>query len=245
VPATLQPELIEDAIPLTRGEKELKAQLEGIVERGLEEFLKVGTALAELRAKRLYRTEFGTFELYVQNRFGLHRSRVDALIRSSSVARSLLDHGIELSPTTNEATVRPLCGLPDDDNLRAATWEFVQTIAPECGPSQPIVSRVCRVIRNCIDGVQEGEETSGERAGFHVGARKARAIESPARELPFTGAIRRLANWSGFSVGLVVASASKLPSAENLYSACGTMRERCRLVQERLLADYPELTRHA
>jgi hypothetical protein len=95
--------------------------LESVVERGLEGFLKVGAALAELRAKRLYRCEFGTFESYVQNRFGLHRAPVDALIRSSSVTQGLLDNGIDLPPNTNEASIRPLCGLPHDD-LKAATW---------------------------------------------------------------------------------------------------------------------------
>ena len=126
----------------------------------------------------------------------------------------------------------------------------MQTIAPECGPTQPLVSRVCRVIRNCIDGVGEGDEDrdpaadrkeSTGRSGFHVGPRKARSIASPERELPFIRSIQRLANWQGFSVEIVVSSAEKMPSANNLYQVCGTMRQRCELIQERLLADYPEL----
>jgi hypothetical protein len=97
VPASLQPELIEDAIPLTRGEKELKAQLEGIVEHGLSQFMEVGRALSELRSRRLYRTNYPTFEAYVRDRFGLARSTVDGVIRSAQTAQSLLDSGIELS----------------------------------------------------------------------------------------------------------------------------------------------------
>ena len=97
MPATLQPELIEDAIPLTRGEKELKAQLEGIVEHGLSQFMEVGRALSELRSRRLYRTNYPTFEAYVRDRFGLARSTVDGVIRSAQTAQSLLDSGIELS----------------------------------------------------------------------------------------------------------------------------------------------------
>jgi hypothetical protein len=51
--------------------------LESVVERGLEEPLRVGQALAELRNRRLYRTEFPTFKQYVRSRFGLARSSVD------------------------------------------------------------------------------------------------------------------------------------------------------------------------
>jgi hypothetical protein len=242
--AALQPERIEGSIALTKDEQVLKAQLEGIVERGLGEFLKVGAALSEIRAKRLYRREYGTFEIYLQQRFGLHRTHVDALIRSSAVAQNLLDSGIEFPANTTEAVIRPLCGLPGDTELQAATWEFCSVVAPECGVTGPLVGKICRVIRNCLEGVEDDQEEQSERADSQRGPRK-RAVASPPRELPFTGAIRRLSNWSGFSVGLVVASVHKTSNAEILYQACNTMCERCRLVQEHLLKTYPELAHHA
>ena len=208
--------------------------LESVVERGLEGFLKVGAALAELRAKRLYRCEFGTFESYVQNRFGLHRARVDVLIRSSSVAQSLLDNGINLPPDTDEATIRPLCGLPDEDDLKAATWEFIQTLAPEHATGT-IVARVCRVVRNALEGADESPDSqpSQDSQSFvRSGPRKARSVQSPQREKPCTGAVTRLANWSGFSVEIIVSNVNQMPSASNLYRVCGTMIERCQLVRE-------------
>jgi hypothetical protein len=132
---------IADTIPLTSKERALKERLEAIVERGIQKFLEVGLALGELRARRLYRTTHPTFAEYVKDRFGLARSTVDGVIRSAQTAQSLLDSGLDLPANVGEAMIRPISALPGDDDLKAATWEFVQTIAPECGPTQPLVSR--------------------------------------------------------------------------------------------------------
>ena len=73
----LQESVIEGSIPLTSGEKRRKQELEALVQAGLEEFLRVGQALAEIRNRRLYRTEYPTFEQYVRAKFGLARSTAD------------------------------------------------------------------------------------------------------------------------------------------------------------------------
>jgi hypothetical protein len=36
--------------------------LEGVVQKGLATFIEVGRALAEIRDRKLYRVEYGTFE---------------------------------------------------------------------------------------------------------------------------------------------------------------------------------------
>jgi hypothetical protein len=220
---------IESAIPLTTAEKRLKQQLETIVERGVREFLTVGLALGELRAKRLYRTTHPTFEAYVKDRFGLSRSTVDGCIRSAQTAQALIESGIEIPPSVGEATIRPLSALPGSD-LKAATWEFVQAIAPE-RMTQPIVSRICRIIKNALKGVDEA---------------KAEPQPQPRhsdREQPFVRPVERLAAWDGFNAEIVAANV-RSPSAETLYRACGVLAARCKLVQERLAASYPELLNH-
>ena len=68
---------IADTIPLTAKERTLKARLEKVIERGIQQFLEVGMALSELRSKRLYRVTHPTFEAYVRDRFGLARSSAD------------------------------------------------------------------------------------------------------------------------------------------------------------------------
>jgi len=238
--ANLLEEPLPDVIPLTSSEKRRKQELETIVKAGLQEFLRVGQALAEIRNRRLYRTEFQTFEQYVRAKFGLARSSADQLIRSASTAQCLLDAGAELPPGTTESVIRPISALPDDADLKSAVWEFVEAIAPECGPTSPLVERVCRSIKNALDGV--ADDDSDTRAGRHDGPRKARLPGSPQRERAFVAPLLRLSSWQGFSLELVLSHAEKLDSAKSLYQACDIMRERCICVQERLAANYPELT---
>jgi hypothetical protein len=238
---SLRDDEIPDTIPLTAAEKRLKDRLEGIVERGIGQFFEVGQALGELRAKRLYRTTHPTFEAYVKDRFGLARSTVDGVIRSAQTAQSLIDSGFEVPNSVGEATIRPISALPGND-LQAATWEFVSAVAPE-HVTQPMVSRICRMVRNCLDGVSEDgtqENPAAPGAPARVFHSKRRSPQSPSRELPFVRPIERLANWSGFSVEIIVSTVSP-PSAATVYRACGTLAERCHLVQQRLASIYPEL----
>ena len=144
-------------------------------------------------------------------------------------AKSLIDAGLEVPPSVGEATIRPLSALPDDD-LRSATWEFISCIAPQCGATQPLVARICRVIRNSLDIEREGRP----------GVFNSRHHDSPQRETPFLRPVERLAAWSGFSVEVVI-SAVAPPSAQTVWRACNILAERCHLVQKRLESLYPEL----
>src|SRR3974377_2051511 len=103
-----------DVIPLTAYERRRKAELEAVVSAGLETFLKVGHALAEIRSKRLFRTEYPTFKLYCRNKFSLAPSSADQLIRTAQTAGVLLKAGVNLSGAM-EAAIRPLCSFSDPD----------------------------------------------------------------------------------------------------------------------------------
>ncbi|MEI6451832.1 MAG: hypothetical protein WCP98_18055, partial [Actinomycetes bacterium] len=48
--------------------------LEGIIERGLDTFVDVGEALAEIRDRQMYRETHATFEAYCRERWGWSRS---------------------------------------------------------------------------------------------------------------------------------------------------------------------------
>ena len=225
---------IPESVPLTSWEKVRKAELEQVVQGGLEQFLRVGAALAELRNRRLYRVEFATFQQYVRTRFGLARSSVDQLIRSSTVARDLLDSGEELSPNTSEAVIRPLSALPGQA-LQAACWSLVKSLAPESEPRQPLVSKVARMVSNLVDGDGEPSPRRGTRP---------RSTAPLERETPFARPVLRLASWHGFSPEVVVSHIEKTENAKTLFSACGTMIARCRQVQERLISRFPEVNTH-
>jgi hypothetical protein len=147
---SLRDESVPDACPLTSCEKTLKAELETIVRAGLDEFLRVGNALATLRNKRLFRTEFASFEGYVRAKFGLARSSADSLIRSAQTAEVLLEAGIELPPNTTATLMKPIATLPGDE-LKIACWQFAESLAPARGVTEPLVSRLVRIVRNALD----------------------------------------------------------------------------------------------
>jgi hypothetical protein len=220
---------LPDTVPLTGWEKLRKEELEKVVEGGLQEFLKVGAALAELRNRRLYRTHYATFQEYVRARFGLARSSVDQLIRSSATAQALLDDGEELPPCTTEAVIRPVSALPTPE-LKAACWSLARSLAPACGPTQPLVSKVCRMIRNLVDGDSS-----------RIGSGRRRSSAPLERETPFVRPITRLANWSGFSAEVIISHIAESSNARNLYSACSVMIARLSQVQERLVSRFPEV----
>jgi hypothetical protein len=59
--------------PARKAEAQRLAELEVVIERGLQTFVEVGNALAEVRDKRLYRQTHRTFELYCRERWGFSR----------------------------------------------------------------------------------------------------------------------------------------------------------------------------
>src|SRR6516165_10851265 len=156
----LDTEPIADTIPLTASEKRLKAELEGIVQSGLKQFIAVAQALRTLRTQRLYRQSHPTFESYCQDQFGLGRVAIDQTIRARAVAQTLLDHDVSLPPGIGEAALRPFCALPDDDDLKVATWEFCSTVMPDCPPTSRLVGRVCAVVRQCLENPSEDDDQS-------------------------------------------------------------------------------------
>jgi hypothetical protein len=225
-------EPIPDSVPLTSQEKTRKRELEQIVENGLETFLRVGASLCELRNRRLYRTSHATFADYCRDRFHLHRSAVDGLIRSSQTAETLLEAGIELPPDTNPTSLRSISALPGDDSLKTACWQLAQRLSPARTPPQPLVSKLCRLVRNCL-------EDGGDLPHRNPGKRR-----SPApleREVPFIRPIQRLASWSGFNPEVVTSHIEKPENAKILFTACLTMIGRLSQVQQRLISRFPEV----
>jgi hypothetical protein len=215
--------------PLTDQEKVRLRTLIRTIERGLSTFLEVGAALLEIRGSRLYRETHSTFESFCRDTFGLARSTCDGMIRSASVAQSLQQNGVELSPAITESVIRPVASLPSSE-LQSATWKLVEAASPKCGPTQPVASKVCRVIKNAL-----------ESGGTNDNGHKPRSRSHPSRERPFVQSAQRLSAYKGFDAGIVTAHVEKLPSARSVYTACSNLIERCKLVQERLIERFPEL----
>jgi hypothetical protein len=94
---------------LSRAERAELAESEGIIERGFNTFLDVGTALLRIKDRRLYRETHSTFEAYCRERFEMTRVHAYRQISAAEVCALL--------PTprpANEAQLRPLTTVPRD-----------------------------------------------------------------------------------------------------------------------------------
>jgi hypothetical protein len=91
---------------LSKTEKERLVDLEIVVLGGLKSFVAVGTALLEIRDRRLYRAEHGSFEAYCKAAFGFSRERGRQMIQAAQVATMV--------GTPNERQARELVPLLDD-----------------------------------------------------------------------------------------------------------------------------------
>lgn len=85
------------------------AELERVVERGLDHFLAVASALLEIREARLYREQYGSFEAYVTERFGIAGRTAYGYLEAARVAANVpaqaqlpLSHLRALAPLSAE-----------------------------------------------------------------------------------------------------------------------------------------------
>ncbi|MBI1879045.1 MAG: hypothetical protein HYR94_12645 [Chloroflexi bacterium] len=111
------------------------AELETVIERGLQTFIEVGSALMEIRNSRLYRQMYATFEEYCQERWDLRKSRTYQLMDAAEVVENLksstiveLFSGNILLPT-NEAQARPLAKLGLE--MQRQAWRKAVETAPQ------------------------------------------------------------------------------------------------------------------
>lgn len=139
-------ELYED---LTHDEARDRLHLERQVERA---FYLAGSSLAELRARRLYRSTHSSFEKYCQDRFGMKRRHPYRLIDAAKVVDNILkvcpigtqNNRDANLPTqilpTSERQVRPLTKL--SANEQRQVWARAIEVAGNKAPSGTIVSQI-------------------------------------------------------------------------------------------------------
>jgi hypothetical protein len=103
---------------LSAGEQVDLSACETIVEKGLETFIEVGQALAEIRDRRLYRAMYSTFEECAHDRWLLSRTRAYRLIDVAKVDAALSPIGDTPKPA-NEAQARELAPMLRDEGEEA------------------------------------------------------------------------------------------------------------------------------
>jgi hypothetical protein len=140
--------------PLTDDESRRLEEREATIERGLDTFYAVGSALCDIRDERLYRGTYTTFEAYCCERWGMTRGRANQLIRACAVVGDL---DTTVSKPENEAQVRPLVML--DPPRRREAWSRAVSRAPEGKPTAKQVEEAVRAVETA------GDETASARTG--------------------------------------------------------------------------------
>ncbi|MCZ8026882.1 MAG: hypothetical protein PX481_26040 [Microcystis sp. M53603_WE2] len=103
----IEVEVIQSSRPLSEEEVRDRERLERTVERA---FYQAGSALQELRDRRLYRDGYDSFEDYCRGRFGHSRQKANYLITGAAIYRTLSAANCPLLPSS-EYQVRPLAVL--------------------------------------------------------------------------------------------------------------------------------------
>ena len=70
---------------LDKEEAERFEELNKVIDRGMAAFVEVGAALAEVRGSKLYRADFGSWDEYLQKKWGMVRQYANRIIRGSRV----------------------------------------------------------------------------------------------------------------------------------------------------------------
>lgn len=102
-------------------------RLETVVSKGLTSFVEVGSALAEIRDRRLYRDTHQTFALYCEQQWELGKSQAYRLIDAAEVVAEMSPIGDTPIPTT-ESQARVLKDVAPDE--RAAVMDEASKDGP-------------------------------------------------------------------------------------------------------------------
>lgn len=162
-------------LSLSLPEQARLVELEERIERGLETFLSVGQALAEIHDSNLYRGEASTWAEYVRTRWGMSRTRSYELMGAARALEDVRNSGHEILPV-NEAQANPLTRLPVEE--RADAWR--ESI--ERADGQPTAAIVEEVVLERLRPVLSPEQAAYLRAAHDedVAAELADQEDEPA-----------------------------------------------------------------
>ena len=117
---------IQEKTNLSIQEADRFDDLEICIANGLQTFVEVGNALAEIRDARLYRMHYGTFEDYCQKRWGIERRQAYRMMDAAAVV-SNVSNWTQNAPAT-ESQARPLTSLTPDQQREV--WQTAVNTAP-------------------------------------------------------------------------------------------------------------------
>ena len=186
-PPVLTPEVLGGGpdLSLSPADRKFLEEREGVIAKGLKNFIEVGRALMEIRDHQggvLYKDQYGGFEDYCRIRWGIGRDYGYRLMDASTVVRQLKMSpiGDKLPEPTCEGQVRSLSLLANAGDMRKAWAEAVE----KHGPS-PMGREVDAIVRRMLrDGAKRRSKRSAETpkkkraAGLRLDARALREIRA-------------------------------------------------------------------
>jgi len=104
-------------------------RLETTIQRGLDTFMEVGSALAEINERKLYRQTHATFADYCRQRWNMHRSRAYQLMNASKTAERIVSTNVDIPKPESEGQIRPLSQLAPE--RQAEAWQRAVATAPD------------------------------------------------------------------------------------------------------------------
>lgn len=129
------------AEPISPAEASDLSRLEGVIQRGLQTFVEVANALAEIRDRKLYRTEHATFADYCKAKWSISDRRARQLMDAAEVVAEVSKSGTIVPKTESQA--RPLTRLKPGQ--RVAAWKDAvassATGAPTAKQVKAVVSK--------------------------------------------------------------------------------------------------------
>ncbi|PSF30037.1 hypothetical protein C7H19_24075 [Aphanothece hegewaldii CCALA 016] len=146
---------------LSEDEEKDKKHLEHKVERAFSE---AGSALKELRDRKLYRNTHTTFEEYCRDRFGHSRQKSYYLIAGAEIFQNLSTNRCQILPTT-EYQVRPLSLL--EPPQQPVAWRLAVTEAGGKVPPARLVREAVQLLQEKPHNIYEVGEVVGIIARDH------------------------------------------------------------------------------
>lgn len=139
-------------IELTTTERTELEQHEAVIERGLQKFYEVGMALLAIRANPKFYRQFGTFEDYCNQRFGLDYRRGKALLDAAEIVNNLKSDRTDQILPENEWTIRPLVQLESSEH--STVWQKAIEIAANGSVKRRHVEAAVQAIKQVEQGSQ-------------------------------------------------------------------------------------------
>lgn len=111
-------------------------ELESVIERGLETFVKVGNALKEIRDSRLYRESHPDFEGYCRERWDMTKTYANYQIRAAEVTT--------IVAVSNEGQARELAPFIEEPETVQAIYAKAESLAENGHPTARDIREVAQ-----------------------------------------------------------------------------------------------------